>query len=177
MIFEIEIIVAPYISLRRRWMRPEGRMDDARHQKSGNERSIRITENDVVIHDFLTGEDHFFCRECRFAHYAEVAPDVSVSCGVGALHVEDSDIRMDSPDREQFLPGEGAADRQKLRALAEIASTDCARRQEGQSYGGGLQSETDRKIRVLFYFDRIRNAGLGSSAVIMSEAGGDISDP
>src|ERR1044071_6349661 len=121
------------MSLRRRRKGPAGHTDNAGDEKTGNQRSIGIAEDDLMLDDFLAGEDHFFCSKCRFAHDAEISPDVGVARSVGTLNVKNGHIGLNRSDGEEFLSGEGAGNRGKLRALAEIASSDGAGRKKWKS--------------------------------------------
>src|ERR1051325_4608290 len=116
-----------------------------------------------MLNDFLAGEDHFFCSKCRFAHDAEISPDVGVARTVGTLDVKNGHIGLNRSDGEEFLSGEGAGNRGKLRALAEIASSDGAGRKKWKSGRCRMQSKPDGKIRVLFDFDGVWNFRLGGT--------------
>ena len=146
MILEIKIIISASVSLGRRRVGAEGLVDDAGNHESGNHVPIRVTQNHVVIDDLFTSKNDPFRGEARFAHDAEIAPRVRVAFAVGALHVQDGEIRLDGANGQQLFVGERAANRGKLIFASKIAAPNGFGRQKRKARSRGLEPEANGEI-------------------------------
>lgn len=90
---EIKIVIAPCEALSGGRMGAERLVDDAGDNEPRYHRSIRVFDDDVVIDQFLAGENHLAGGQRRFAHHSEIPPNMGITLAVGPLHVEDSDVR------------------------------------------------------------------------------------
>src|SRR5258706_13437621 len=93
-ILEIEIVIAPRITLCRRRMGAVGLVNHAGNHEAGNDCPVRIAKNYLVLDNFLAGENDLLRGEGRFTHDAEIAPDMGITIDIGALHVKNRDIRL-----------------------------------------------------------------------------------
>jgi hypothetical protein len=130
-----------------------------------------------VIDDLFAGQDDFFRRQRRFAHDAEIAPDVGVAFAVGALHVDDRHVGTKGAHSDQILVRERAAQAAKLFRAGKIAPHDRSCRKKRHSRGSGLQRQAHGEVGVFLDFNRPGNPRFRGAPVVMAETGGDIPDP
>src|SRR5256885_1123796 len=100
-----ESIVAIVVALHRGWMRAVGTMHHRAHHESGDDRAIGIARDYFRLNDFFRHNDDPFGGTNTLEHHAEVAPAVGVSIAVGALHMDDSDIRIQRTYCPQWFLG------------------------------------------------------------------------
>ena len=86
-------VVATVIALDGRRMRAAGFAHDRRDKEAGDQSAIWIRRNHAGLDNFFRHHNHL-ARGARSIHgYSQAAPNVRITLRVGALHVEDGDIR------------------------------------------------------------------------------------
>src|SRR5258706_3189556 len=176
-ILEIEIVIAPRITLCRRRMGAVGLVNHAGNHEAGNYRAVGIAENYLVLDNFFTRENDLLRSEGGFAHDAEIAPDMGITVDIGALHVKNRDIRLERAHRQQFFTVEWAVDGRELWAGGEVAALDRARRQERHARGGGLKPPANSKGGMIFHFDLAWDTIFFGAPVDVSQTLRDGSEP
>ena len=93
--------------------------------------------------------------------------------GVRALNVKNRHVGLDRGDVQQpWFTGT-----QPWVALDQVGTKQRSRWQVRHAHGGGEQSEAHREVRMLLELQAIGDPLLDGAAVVVAEAGTDISDP
>ena len=84
---------------------------------------------------------------------------MGIALRVGALDVDDGDVRSQGADRQQIGAAKGIADRTDARmASHDIAADPGEGRQVGETHGGCLEGQTYGEVGMVFHHDAPRLA-------------------
>ena len=124
------------------------------HDQPGQDRAVRVGANDRLVDELLDHDDHPRRGERRLLLAAEQAPHLRVAVGVGALGVDDRDVRLEGRDRVDRSVAVGRLDRPDERVGSrQIGALVGAEREEGQVHGAGGVAGDHAEVAVLLQLE------------------------
>src|SRR5216683_2187893 len=137
----IERVVALEVSLHRGRVRPARFMNNGHHLGLRQQDPIWIAEDDGRIDKLLAGDDHLFRGQPSLLGDSQRPPDMRAPHPIGALRVDDGDVRPHRPDVD-----EAKANRQIRIRPQDVATQERACRKARHVPGRRPQGERDREI-------------------------------
>src|SRR6266704_4038109 len=136
-------IVSIVISLDWGWMRAVRALDYGVDHEPRDCGAVGVAGDCFYVDNFFGHYDDPLGCAHAFWHHAEISPAMRVAFGVGALHVDNRDIRIQrSHCPQRFLRREWGKDLiEKMIAFGAVAAERAFCRQERNAHGSGLQRE------------------------------------
>src|SRR5207248_7719048 len=171
-VLAIEGMVALEVALDWRRMRPTGLVHDGDDLRLRKDDAVWIAERDLRGDHLLAGDDDPLGGEARLLGDAERAPRMRSPELVGALDVDDRDVRA-----HRLHVHEPVGRRKAWIRAEDVASKQGPGRKARHVPCRGPQRKRDGEVGVVVHLERARNPLLARAAVTMSESFRDVAHP
>src|SRR5712664_4159106 len=99
-ILMVKLVIAVGVTLYGRGMRPPGFIYYGPHFERWPQYAVGIAQNNFTRHNLLSYQDHSACCKHGLFAEADIAPDMSISLFVAALHMDNGHIGMNSRHKQ-----------------------------------------------------------------------------
>ncbi len=123
-------------------------------------------------------DNHFACGTRAIHGDSQAAPEVRIALRVGALRVQDRDVRTQRAYGDQFFFADGRGELAQVAIfLQQIAAQRRVGGQKRDAERAGMQRQRHREIRVVHHFQAPRNTALHRAPETIADARRNVADP